>query len=67
MDGKLSEFETTLSGLLRTVSSDRSALRGGAGVRSHGSDYQASGRAAGAAGGTRYAEGENYERRYSER
>ena len=67
VDGKLSEFETTLNGLLRTVSSDRSALRGGAGVRSRGGDYQPSSRAGGVAGGSRYAEGENYERRYNER
>ena len=50
-----------------TVSSDRSALRGGAGVRSRGADYQPSGRAGGVAGGSRYAEGEAYERRYNER
>ena len=67
VDGKLSEFETTLNGLLRTVNSDRSALRGGAGVRSRGGDYSAPGRAGGAASNTRYAEGETYERRYNER
>ena len=40
VDSKLAEFEETLTGVLRTVSSDRSALRRGAGVSGGGrGDY----------------------------
>ena len=52
VDGKLADFEETLSGVLRTVSSDRAALRRGAGASG---GAQRGDRAAGAAGaaGTR--------------
>lgn len=38
VDSKLGEFESTLSGLLRTVNSDRQALHRGAGVRARGTE-----------------------------
>lgn len=70
VDSKLSEFESSLSGLLRTVNSDRSALRGGAGVRSRGGDYLPSTNAGSSRGGAsapRYGDDDGYERRYTER
>lgn len=39
VDGKLGEFEESLSGILRTVTRDRSALRRGAGVGGVGRDH----------------------------